>query len=136
MNYKILVLLLSLYTCKTFAKKTEKIFYSYYNKTFGHLHQNPSKYSSSLTTITCNQGMKVLEEKVSVENSKEIWQKVKIGPYEGFVQKKHTDQKWNKKKCVQDRYPRVFDLLELKISDFHYWGLLYDHYLLEKSEIQ
>lgn len=112
-------------------KKIRKV--SFYNKIFGHIHKSPSKFSQSLSTIACGHPVKVLSL-----NGRQEWGKgfffVQAGPYEGYI---HSDYLSDKSpECVQDKYPRFFDKLNLSISEMYYWGKLYDQYARGRSKVR
>ena len=121
----------AIYGKKSRAARTTAI--KYYGKSFGHIHKSPSKYSQSLSTLACNHPVKVLNL-----NGQTLWGDafhfVKVGPYRGYI---HKDYLTNKRsQCVQDKYPRFFDELNLSISDMYYWGKLYDQYIIGKSQVR
>ena len=98
----------------------------YLNIPWGHVHQNPSRYSASLTTVSCGHPLKVL--------ALGEWDKVQAGPYTGHIHAQHLSEK--RPTCLQDKYPRFFDDLKLEISEMYYWGKLYDHYIEGKSRLK
>ena len=102
----------------------------YFSEIFGHIHQFPSIYSSSLTTVSCNHPMKVYKTKAS----KPGWRLVKTVGLEGYVQSEYLAPK--QLKCFQSRYPKFFDALELSITDMYYWGRLSDLYIKGKSKVR
>jgi len=104
-------------------KKNQSKGIFYYKYIFGHVHQNPSRYSSSLTTISCGHPIRVLYQK---NISQSDWELVKVGPHKGYLLKKNLLGK--KPRCFQSSYPFFFDSLELGIADYYYWGKLFDHY--------
>jgi hypothetical protein len=120
------------------APKKEILRVAYFNPIFGHVHRNPSRYSSSLTTISCGHPIKVLKlvpakgRPVTVFNK--VWHFVKVGPYEGYIDGKYLNEK--KPNCFQDRYPKYFDALELDLTELYYWGRLYDQYVFGKSRVK
>lgn len=99
----------------------------YLNTPWGHVHQNPSRYSTSLTTLSCGHPIKVL-------STGSEWQKVQAGPYTGHIRSEQMSDK--KPVCMQDKYPRFFDDLKLEITEMYYWGKLYDHYIEGKSRLK
>lgn len=110
---------------------------AYFNQIFGHVHQNPSRYSKSLTAIACAHPVKVMSLEVKPGEKKESfaenWKLVKAGPYEGYI---HGDYLTAKRpECFQDRYPRFVNELGLELTDMFYWGKLYDHYEQGRSQI-
>lgn len=126
---RLIVLSLILFSMCAFAKKkAEYVGLKYYKNIFGHVHQNPSRYSNSLTTISCGHPVKVYA------NPKKHWSRVKVGPHSGFIEKNFLLNK--RPKCFQDNYPRFFDQFTLDISELYYWGRLYDHYVQGKSRVQ
>lgn len=120
------------------AAKKEILRVAYFRPIFGHVHRNPSRYSSSLTTISCGHPIKVLKlvpkkgRPVTVFNK--VWHFVKVGPYEGYIDGKYLKEK--KTNCFQDRYPKFFDSLELDLTELYYWGRLYDQYVFGKSRVK
>ncbi len=106
---------------------------AYYKNLFGHIHKNASRYSQSLSTIGCGHPIKILGVK-----GREIvsgdFNKVKVGPYKGYIDKKYLVRK--KPQCFQDRYPRFFDNIGLSLTDMYYWGKLYDQYIYGRSQVQ
>lgn len=133
MNKVIILLTFLLLSPSGFSKNetTQKIVY--YKNLFGHIHKNPSRYSQSLSTISCGHPIKILGIK-----GKEIqiggFSKVKVGPYVGYIDRKYLSSR--KMECFQDRYPRFFDNIGLTLSDMYYWGKLYDQYVYGRSTIQ
>ena len=99
----------------------------YFSEIFGHIHQFPSPYSSSLTTISCNHPMKVYEAKTS----KAGWRLVKTVGLQGYIQSEYLRPK--QVQCFQSQYSKFFDALELSITDMYYWGRLSDLYIKGKS---
>jgi hypothetical protein len=93
---------------------------------FAHLHRYPLVASDSLTTLTCGQKVKPVPAKKTGEKKvfQELWLEVKIGPLAGHMQKDHLSA--GKPECWQDQYPKLFQFLELSITDIFYWGRLFD----------
>lgn len=111
----------------------EKVVGVFYMKPlFGHVHQSSVRTSASLTTIQCAHPVKVIESsKVSV--SKE-WAYVQVADYRGFVLKDYLSEK--KPECLQGKYPKFFDSLNMDLSELYYWGRLYDHYVQGETRVQ
>ncbi len=112
---------------------------AYYKNIFGHIHKNPSRYSQSLSTIECGHPVKIyvlvnLQNKSKQELFEGRFHYVKVGPYEGYIDKSYLTLK--RGDCFQDRFPRFFDHLELELTDMYYWGKLYDQYVYGKSRVQ
>ncbi len=111
---------------------------AYFNSLFGHIHRNPSKYSESLSTISCGYPVRVLKKKVGKKSYQEVFNKsfsyISVGPYKGYVDNMYLSGK--KPNCFQDKYPRFFDHLELDLTEMFYWGKLYDQYEYGKSKVQ
>ena len=105
---------------------------------FGHLHQNPSRYSSSLTTVSCGHPIKVFEvirpNMSSLKVINDIWAMVKIGPYDGYMRRDHLSSK--NIFCFQDEFPKFFENFDLDISELYHWGRLYDLYVEGKSKVK
>jgi hypothetical protein len=99
---------------------------------FGHVHQSSVRTSASLTTIQCAHPVKVIESsKVSI--SKE-WAYVEVADYRGFVLKQYLSE--TKPDCLQGKYPKFFDALNMDLSELYYWGRLYDHYIQGETRVQ
>ena len=96
----------------------------YLNLTFAHLHQNPSRFSQSMSTIMCGHGMRILKKLPPKVSLPEGWLYVKAGPYKGFIKESFLSRR--KVRCQQDKYPRFFDQLELSVTDMYYWGRISD----------
>ena len=111
---------------------------AYYGNMFGHIHRNPSRYSTSMTTVACGHPVKIYSVNKGTGGNKvffnKVWNFVKIGPYEGYIRKDYLASK--RPKCFQDRYPKFFDNLEIDLSELYYWGRLYDHYFTGKSRVR
>jgi hypothetical protein len=130
----LLILLLS--SILSFAESTstdEKVVGVFYMKPlFGHVHQSSVRTSASLTTIQCAHPVKVIESsKVSI--SKE-WAYVEVADYRGFVLKQYLSE--TKPDCLQGKYPKFFDALNMDLSELYYWGRLYDHYIQGETRVQ
>ena len=110
----------------------------YLKPMFAHVHQNASRYSSSLTTLACGHPVKVLQ--VSRENLPlEIvfngaWNFVSVGPYEGYIRSEFLSP--TSVDCFQDKFTKFFDLFELDLAELFYWGRLYDLYWQGKSKVR
>ena len=122
------------------SSSLKKLLYvAYYKNTFGHLHKNPSRYSQSLSTISCGHPFKVYAL-VNPDNKSErsLFEKyfryVKAGPYEGYIDKRHLS--FHKEACFQNQFPVFFENLNLTLTDMYYWGKLYDQYRYGKSKVK
>lgn len=105
----------------------------YLKNMYGHIHQNPSIYSSSLTTISCGHPIKVYESsKKKIHGEK--WEYVKVGSVKGYIPKSFLTQKTPV--CLQDKYPRFYEDVDLSTTDIYYWGRLYDHYITKKTKVK
>lgn len=111
----------------------------YFNQMMGNVHQNASRYSQVLTTISCNHPVKVMKE--TSKDGKEFtlygdnnWYAVSVGPYEGFIFADYLSDKKNV--CFEEEYPKFFDGLNLDINDLYYWARLYDQYVQGKSKVR
>lgn len=105
----------------------------YYKNLFGHIHQNRSRYSASLTTISCGHPLRLLAPK-NGEKSLDDWVMIRVGPYEGYLPEKAISEK--KVDCFQDRYIKFFDNMDLQLSDMYYWGRFYDQVVEGKSKVK
>lgn len=109
----------------------------YFNEMMGNVHQNTSRYSQTLTTISCNHPVKVQKivgadkkEQISFGNGE--WLAVNVGPYEGYLLSGLLSDK--KQECFQDRFPKFFDEMQLSLTDLYYLGRLNDQYMTGKSK--
>ena len=104
----------------------------YFGKFLGHLHKNPSRSSSSLTTVQCAYPVKVLAEKE--RSLPPGWVYAQIGDDKGFIQSHFLSDK--RPECFQEKYPKFYLNLNLDLTDMYYWGRLNDQYLLEESKVK
>ena len=128
-------LTLLLFNLLSFAETTstdEKVVGVFYmTPLFGHIHQSSVRTSASLTTVQCAHPVKVIESsKVSI--SKE-WAYVEVADYRGFVMKQYLSEK--RPDCIQGKYPKFFDALNMDLSELYYWGRLYDHYIQGETRV-
>ena len=110
----------------------------YFSQVMGNVHQNASRFSQVLTTISCNHPIKVMREfskdgKDLTSLSDPNWTLVNVGPYEGYLMTDYLVEK--KSVCAEEEYPKFFDGLELDITDLYYWARLYDQYVQGKSKV-
>ncbi len=111
----------------------------YFSKMMGNVHQNPSRYSQVLTTISCNHPVKVMKEtskdgKEFILYGEDKWNLVSVGPYSGYVMADYLTDKKNV--CFEEEYSKFFDGLNLDINDLYYWARLYDQYVQGKSKVR
>lgn len=110
----------------------------YLNVPFANIHQNGSRYSNVLTTISCNHPVKVYESSVKTqaitENIPEAWIKISTAGYNGFLVETFLSPK--KVECLQDKNPKFLEKLNLELSEMYYWGRLYDMYNIGKSSVK
>jgi hypothetical protein len=123
----------------TSQMKRSTIGVRYFSQMMGNVHQNPSRYSQVLTTISCNHPVKLLKEvskdgKEFVLYGEDKWNLVSVGPYEGFVMTEYLTEK--KISCFEEEFPKFFDGLSLDINDLYYWARLYDQYVQGKSKVR
>ncbi len=111
----------------------------YFSRIMGNVHQNPSRYSQVMTTISCNHPVKILKE--TSKDGKEFvlygdnnWHMVNVGPYEGYIMVDYLDYKRND--CFEEQYSKFFEGLNLSITDLYYWARLYDQYVQGKSKVR
>ena len=102
----------------------------YYSNFLGHLHENPSKDSTSLTIVQCSHSVKVLKSSTSIDG----WRYVQVGEDKGYIQSQFLVRK--RPECLQEKYPKFYNKFELNLSEMYYWGRLYDLYLQGKSKIK
>jgi hypothetical protein len=118
------------------AKKTVEAVY-YFRHAFGHVHQNPSLSSMSMTTIACNHPVKILKVAGAEKKQENLlvnkdWYFVRVANYDGYLHQNTLSQK--RVECFQDKYPRYFESLNLEVNDLFYWGKIYDHYIYGRSK--
>jgi uncharacterized protein YgiM (DUF1202 family) len=111
----------------------------YYSEVMGNVHQNPSRYSQVLTTMSCNHPVKIMKEtskdgKDFILFGEDKWNMVTVGPYVGFVMANYLSDKKNV--CLEEENSKFFDGLNLDINDFYYWARLYDQYVEAKSQVK
>ena len=99
-----------------------KVYYT--NRQFIHLHKNPSIHSVSLTSLSCSSVIKKEIVKGKEIDEASLWAKVSVGNYTGFVKKKLISTK--KIKCFGNRYPVIFNSLDLSMVEIYRWGRLND----------
>lgn len=104
----------------------------YYQAFLGHLHKNPTRSSSSLTTIQCAFSVKVLED--SEVKAPEGWMYVQVGDDKGFIASHLLNDK--RPDCFQEKYPNFYLKLNLDLSEMYYWGRLMDQYVNQESKIK
>lgn len=135
-KYSIALLCSILISIPTFASKKKYVGLLYYKNMFGHIHQNTSNYSTSLSTLSCGHPVKIYKKQYKSGHTQiifnETWNMVKVGPYEGYIQTDFLSK--TKVKCFQDKYPKFFDEMKLEISDMYYWGRLYDQFVTGSSK--
>jgi hypothetical protein len=110
----------------------EKVVGTFYlNPVFGHVHQSANRSSPSLTTIQCSHPVKVIQSsKVTVDPE---WVYVEVAEFRGFILKEYLNEK--KPDCLQGKYPKFFDALNLDLSELYYWGRLYDRYIQGETRL-
>ncbi|MBC7712690.1 MAG: SH3 domain-containing protein [Rhizobacter sp.] len=111
----------------------------YFNQMMGNVHQNASRFSQVLTTISCNHPVKVMKQtskdgKDFVMFGDNDWYLVTVGPYDGYIMADYLSDK--KSVCFEEEYAKFFDGLELDINDLYYWARLYDQYVQGKSKVR
>ncbi len=104
----------------------------YLNKFMGHLHKNPTKLSSSLTTLQCSHGLKVMES--DAISAPVGWVYVQAGDDKGFIESRFLSA--TRPECFQDKYPRFYSELNLDLTDMYHWGRLFDHFDTGKSRVK
>jgi hypothetical protein len=104
----------------------------YFQDFLGHVHKNPSKASSSLTTIQCAYSVKVIED-LEIRPPKG-WVYVKVGDDRGYIIAKSLSEK--RPECFQEKYPKFYLNLNLDLSEMYFWGRLSDQYLSQESKVK
>lgn len=128
-------LLLAFLSAFTFAETTstdERVVGVFYmTPLFGHVHQSAMRTSASLTTIQCAHPVKVIESS-KVSTSPE-WAYVQVADYRGFIMRSYLSEK--RPDCIQGRYPKFFDSLNMDLTELYFWGRLYDHYVQGETRV-
>ncbi len=124
-----LLLLLTLSQVSASEKVVGKL---YFNQFLGHLHKNPSRSSSSLTTIQCAYPVKILED--SESEPPKGWVVARVGDDKGFIESQFLSNK--RPLCFQEEFPKFYLNLNLDLTDMYYWGRLSDQYVLEESKVK
>ncbi len=112
------------------ASIAESLGRRYYINFMGHIHENPSKDSTSVTVIQCSHSLKIQP----VKNKIPGWTYVSVGDDKGYIQSKYLSDK--RPDCLQAKYPKFYNSLQLDITEMYFWARLYDHYTLEKSMVR
>lgn len=121
---KRLVFILMLFSPLPLYSQKEKAVGTYYFVPFyGHLHQNPSDYSQSQTTLACGHPVKLL---VNEGAGRGVWDLVETAGKKGYVQSRYLSA--TRPTCFERQYPEFVHKMELRIEDLYYWGKLYDQY--------
>jgi len=142
MKFLILVCIffaISAFTIEKDGEQRVAIGVRYYRNMFGHLHQSPSVYSPSLTTISCGHPVKIfkiVKEKTLGEITffNNHWNLAKVGNYYGHIDSRSLSKK--KGKCFQDKYPKFFERFDVSLADLYYWGRLHDLYIKGRSKVR
>ena len=133
-----ITLIFLLFSSSSYATKKSIVRIAFFKEIFGHIHENPSRYSSSITTISCGHPIKIYKVTDSGGRTSEVFNKkyyfVKVGPYDGYILKKLLSSK--RPHCFQDKFPRFFDQFEMDITQMYNWGRLYDLYLTKRTRVQ
>ncbi|HLE10997.1 MAG TPA: hypothetical protein VI754_07085 [Bacteriovoracaceae bacterium] len=119
-------------------EKSDYIGIMFYQKFFGNVHQNYSRYSATLTTVSCGHPIKVYKQKVSGDaktaDNFSDWQSAKVGPYDGYVLGALVGTV--RPDCFQDQFPKFFEQFDLDLAELFYWGRLYDQYIIGRSMVK
>lgn len=138
MNFKFLLITIFIALKPVWAQEKRVVVkVMYFNEMMGNVHQNTSRYSQTLTTISCNHPVKV-QKVVGADKKEQMnfgngeWLAVNVGPYEGYLLSSLLSDK--KQECFQDRFPKFFDEMQLSLTDLYYLGRLNDQYMTGKSK--
>jgi hypothetical protein len=146
MNFKqIFLIILILFSHQVFSKEEQLgmkrtfIGVRYFNRMMGNVHQNASRFSQVVTTISCNHPIKVMKEtskdgKEFILYGEDNWNLVTVGPYEGYIMTEYLTDK--KVECFEEEYSKFYEGLNLDINDMYYWARLYDQYIQGKSKVR
>ena len=102
----------------------------YFMPFYGHLHQNPSRYSRGITTLGCGHPVKVF---TSEGRSRGEWDIVKASGRDGFLRQDFLSPK--RPPCFEKKYPIFVQKFGLGIDDLFFWGKLYDNYVFGKVKL-
>ncbi len=98
-----------------------------------NLHQNPSRYSQVLTTLTCNHPLKVSRKpNVKLSDESSHWAQVKVGGYVGFVDLRLLSSQ--RAQCFEANYPKFFDGFQLRLVDMYYLARLHDQMIVGETK--
>jgi hypothetical protein len=100
----------------------------YLKEFFGHIHKSQSRYSSSVSTISCGHPLKVVPNDKSIES----WIAVESGGINGFIRESKVQK--TRPICFQDDYPKFFNQFDFDVSEYYFWGRLYDQYIQTKTK--
>lgn len=107
----------------------------YINKIFANLHQHPSPYSPSVQIVACGDPVKVYESNDSLLPPEWTSASTSIyGEANGFLSKNIFSKE--KESCLQNKYPKFFNLLNLELTEMYHWGKLYDQYITVKTRVR
>lgn len=124
-------IILCFFPCLLMAAEQKVLAVHYVKSFFASVHQNNSRYSVVLTTLSCGFPVKVLEIPQSLELK---FTKVKAGMHEGYIRSELLSE--TQDICYQDRYPRFIDQMDLDLESMHYFGRLYDLYIEGSSNVK
>lgn len=120
---KIFFILWTFFSSHLFAQNVKVVGTYYFVPFYGHLHQNPSDYSQSQTTLACGHPVKLL---VNEGAGRGVWDLVETAGKKGYVQSRYLSA--SRPTCFERKYPEFVHKMELRIEDLYYWGKLYDQY--------
>lgn len=119
------------------VSKKEQIGVKFFMEIMGNVHQNPSRYSQVLTTLSCNHPVKIMKE-ISIDGKEMIlfgedkWNLVNVGPYTGYIMKDFLSE--SKNDCFEEAHSKFFEAMNLDINDLYYFARLYDQYVQVKTK--
>lgn len=113
------------------SKKHKVLGTKYYRNVFGHLYARPAMNSHVMTIVTCGMPLKVYSSNRKLPNK---WHHVIHGKIKGYVYKKFLSDEIPR--CLNRKYPKFFDKLNLSDTEIFLWGRLYDQYQFGHTRVR
>ena len=103
----------------------------YYQYLLGQIHESPLINSPQVTTIQCNHPVKIMmSDQIKLDQN---WFYVEVSDFKGFMRKELLSD--HKTDCLQARYPKFWDAMNLDLVQLYYWGKLYDQYIIGEIQV-
>jgi hypothetical protein len=105
---------------------------NYVIKPYAIIHENPGRYSTAQTSVTCGFPVKILADSTQKEGLG--WYYVQAGEYQGYIQSSHVAT--NRNECIQEKYPKFFSSLNLDLNELYHYGKLFDQINQIRPKVQ